>query len=432
MTRSLASVLLLLFASGRVLAACEAFFYYTVDGYQIHVDGSASAGNITVWKWFVNGILASTDGPQTTLTVSSNGTYKVCLVVKTSDNCSDDCCQYITVGTGGTSCEAVISYEIDGMKVWLDGSSSSSNLTGWQWFVDGNLFDDSGPFTDYTVPGPGTYEFCLVVWNADCCDTTCKTITVEESSGKPCEAVIKVETDGLNVYLNGSYSSSNITGWQWFVDGYLFDDTGPFTDYTVPGPGSYEFCLVVWNADCCDTTCKTITVEESGGKPCEAVIQHETDGLQVWLNGSFSSGDVTDWQWYLNGQWIALGATTDVLLPQSGTYEVCLIIFTADNCTDTACKEITVAELSGGSGMKTYYESGKLWLELQSPVAGAATIRLHAPDGRQWLSQHLSVQAGKNRIAIADGQLPVGVVFITVTLPEQKTPLRAVGMTLKN
>ncbi|MDW8393533.1 MAG: hypothetical protein RMK52_04740 [Chitinophagales bacterium] len=350
MTRSLASVLLLLFASGRVLAACEAFFYYTVDGYQIHVDGSASAGNITVWKWFVNGILASTDGPQTTLTVSSNGTYKVCLVVKTSDNCSDDCCQYITVGTGGTSCEAVISYEIDGMKVWLDGSSSSSNLTGWQWFVDG----------------------------------------------------------------------------------YLFDDSGPFTDYTVPGPGTYEFCLVVWNADCCDTTCKTITVEESGGKPCEAVIQHETDGLQVWLNGSFSSGDVTDWQWYLNGQWIALGATTDVLLPQSGTYEVCLIIFTADNCTDTACKEITVAELSGGSGMKTYYESGKLWLELQSPVAGAATIRLHAPDGRQWLSQHLSVQAGKNRIAIADGQLPVGVVFITVTLPEQKTPLRAVGMTLKN
>ncbi|MCS6991236.1 MAG: hypothetical protein NZL95_05175 [Chitinophagales bacterium] len=428
-TRLVLLILFFFFNNNHLRAACEAYFAYTVNGNEIHVDATASAGIVSSWTWLIDGVVASNAGPLTTLVVNTSGLYEVCLIIETIDGCSDDYCKSVSVESTTGPCEGVIKYETDGLHIWLDGSSSYGNITGWHWFVDGVLFSDTGPYAEYIAPEAGSYEFCLVIWNDGCCDTVCTLITVGEMGSGPCEAVIKHETDGLHIWLDGSSSYGNITGWHWFVDGVLFSDTGPYAEYIAPEAGSYEFCLVIWNDDCCDTVCTLITVGEMGSGPCEAVIKHETDGLFLYLDGSFSTGNITAWQWLLSNQVIAQEATAQVQLAQGGTYELCLIITTADNCQDTACQEITITEFTGDSEMKVYYEDGKLWLNLTASQPGTAVINLLAMDGRALLSEKIHLTIGQHQIFINDTQLPNGLVFLRVLLPD--TELQAKGLLIK-
>src|ERR1041385_8269191 len=93
---------------------CIASFSSSVDGYTIHLDGSASTGDVTHWEWYINGDLFSDAGPLTSI-ITDTGTFEICLVTVTASLCTDTICETVTVEQPSDDCEACFTYTLDGL-----------------------------------------------------------------------------------------------------------------------------------------------------------------------------------------------------------------------------------------------------------------------------------------------------------------------------
>ena len=242
-------------------------------------------------------------------------------------------------------CNASFSYSTDGFTINLNGSASTGDVTHWEWYLNGDFFSDMGPENHYTVNEAGTYEICLIITTASACiDTVCENVVVESQQGD-CNACFTSSANGLTIYLDGSCSTGDVTHWQWYINGELFSDAGPETHHTVGASGEYEICLVITTASgCIDTICQNVNVESQQGD-CNACFTSSVDGLTIYLDGSCSTGDVTHWQWYINGELFSdAGPETHHTVGASGEYEICLVITTASGCIDTICQQVNVEE----------------------------------------------------------------------------------------
>src|SRR4029077_16820938 len=83
------------------------------------------------------------------------------------------------------------------------------------------------------------------------------------------------------------------------------------------------------------------------------------DGNTINLDGSASTGDVTQWMWYINGDLFSDAGPQTHTIADSGTYTICLITTTASACVDTVCETVNVGQSQGDcEGCFTYSVDG--------------------------------------------------------------------------
>lgn len=342
-------------------ADCFANYDFEVDGMTFFFNSNTEPGpgDVDSYMWtFGDGSTA--DGENPSHTYAEPGVYNVCLVVHFASGCVAEYCNEVVVEGVGGDCTVTASIAaVDGMNYhFLASVTPDVEEVTYTWiFGDGTTFTEttagtpSDPWHLFTEPG--VYNVCVVIeTGAGCVDEYCFEIVVEGAGGD-CEADFEWDADGLTVHFieTADGAGADIISYYWeFGDGGVSDAMNPFHTYDVEG--DYEVCLTIVTADgCTHTFCDEITVEETGG-PCEAhyiVASTELtpDGWVVHFeNNSAAGGDIVSTTWYFGDGTVAETYDAEHVYTESGMYAVCLVIATADGCTDEYCFELFV----GGDG----------------------------------------------------------------------------------
>ncbi|MBX7110212.1 MAG: T9SS type A sorting domain-containing protein, partial [Chitinophagales bacterium] len=295
------------------------------------------------------------------------------------------------------------------------------DVVSWHWYINNDLFSDSGPETDVIVDEPGEYQICLVIETAaGCVDTFCHGVMVEAPQGD-CEAHFTWNVEGYTIFLNGSSSAGgDVVSWHWYINNDLFSDSGPETDVIVDEPGEYQICLVIETAaGCVDTFCHGVMVEAPQGD-CEAHFTWNVEGYTIFLNGSSSAGgDVVSWHWYINNDLFSdSGPETDAVVDEPGEYQICLVIETNAGCADTSCYQVIIEGLLNQQNNLKILPPGEdesLNLIVTAAVTGSIQISIFEMTGRQIFTHQESVQSGTMQYVIPfNKRLSTGIYLISV------------------
>lgn len=320
---------------------------------------SATPGTgVNSWQWKVNGNTVSTlQNP--TYTFSQPGTYTVCLIITTSNGCTDDFCKQITV-LPATTCavtfnatQAANSYQVNFQSTTTSNNTATQPIS-YQWtFGDGSGSSVANPTHTYTAPG--TYYVCVnVAFSNGCTAQKCDSVQVNNLNNNTCNAYFGHNNNGLNIstyaFLDSSTTNTPnnpITAWEWQVDNMIKSTQQNFT-YTFTSSGTYVVCLKITTLNgCTDTYCKTITV--GNNIQCNAnftaspvtgfpnKIEFTNTSTSPTIAGTFYSWNFGD------GSPIVQSMNAQHTYAQPGVYTVCLYLFNQNiQCYDTICKPVTV------------------------------------------------------------------------------------------
>ncbi|MBN2680971.1 MAG: PKD domain-containing protein [Bacteroidales bacterium] len=382
----LISIFLYTIASMGQIAECEARFNInntTFDnhGYLIFEDLSLyNNSDDTQWYWsFENGEPSSSNEPNPEVVFPDSGNFEICLTI-TENNCSSTICDTIELRNSKDSCYAEFDYYCDGSSHVNFFNQSSTSLGTYLWtFGDGYLSNDINPIHIYSEPG--FYEVCLIINSISCIDTICHTIFVGEPTG--CQAFFE-NNPGFwpNTYDFDDLSMGDIVLWYWdFGDGVYSVSSGSVR-HTYLDSGLFHVCLhVLTNSGCESSYCTDIYVENPMGGDCFShfEIQEEyCDNCFSFHNSSDISTEL--WYWDFGDGETLLGPANPIhTYLDSGWYNVCLTIYTTDNCVATYCDSLFVPESISDSTLSIsghVYAGGALLPE------GMAVLYKKLNDGR--------------------------------------------------
>lgn len=263
---------------------------------------------------------------------ASGGSWPVTLSVTSILNgCSGTATQTVTVST-----TPVAAFSVDPavgcMPLLVAFTSQSINSDFAQWsFGDGNTSGLTDPF--HTYAQPGTYNVTLVAEHmSGCTDTASSTVVVhplpiaaftlepEQSCYSPVAVQAINASQGAVSYAwdlgNGSSSALN-------QPSVVFND-----------PSTYTVQLVAFNQyGCTDTATVDFTVHPT---PVASFTVEPSPACATYPVYFFSTSQyATSMLWDLgNGQSSTLDAPVTIY-PQTGSYDVQLIVFGAGGCSDT-------------------------------------------------------------------------------------------------
>jgi len=226
--------------------------------------------------------------------------------------------------------------------------SSQIVVNSWQWtFGDNTSSTQQNPIHVY--PGAGTYYVCLTITaNSVCSSTFCDTIVITSGGSSGCNANFYSYPDTSSTCTSCSYFYDNSTGtglsYYWSFGDNTYDTIqNPHHSYNASG--YYTVCLTISNNSGCQSTyCDSIYVGGGILPGCNAYFYSypDTNNHSLLNFVDYSTGNPTSWLWSFGD-----GSTSTSQYPQhtyqsTGTYNVCLIINTA-NCVDTFCTVIAVS-----------------------------------------------------------------------------------------
>lgn len=348
---------------------CFANFDYEMDGLTFFFNSNTDPGpgDVESYQWFF-GDGSTSDAENPNHTYDGAGTYNVCLVVTFATGCVVEVCNEIIIEGGDCMVTAEVIATEGLNKHFIANVSPDVEEVTYTWiFGDGETFTETtaGTASDpwHTYDEPGIYTVCVIIeTGAGCVDEYCFEINVAADGGDDCDADFEWDEDGLmvNFFETADGDGYDIISYVWdFGDGTEADGPNPMHTYTEAG--EYEVCLTITTAaGCTNTYCHGISVEE-GGSPCAAgfVItgtELTPDGwLVVFENTSTSDGDITSTTWYFGDGTIGDSYDAEHYYTEGGSYIVCVVISTADGCTDEYCYEIVV-EGAGGDECDADFE----------------------------------------------------------------------------
>jgi gliding motility-associated-like protein len=302
-------------------------------------DGSTiSQGSINTWNWSFgdggNSILAS---PQRQYV--DTGTYDVQLIVSSLFGCSDTVINPVTVYLNPTA-DFTAANECNGVAInFNNGSTVGSNIS-YNWNMgDGNNSTLQNP--SYTYASAGIYNVTLIATTTDnCADTITKTI---ESYALPdaqftfsnvCDGATAVFTNTSTIAL-GTF----ISEWR-FGDGNTNSTLSPTHLYV--DSGTYTVSLVVLsNNNCVDSISNDITVFQQ--PIANWTANNECFGTAIsFQDASYPQASGLTYNWDFNDGNTAATANASNDYAIAGSYDVTLVISTANGCSDSLTNTVVV------------------------------------------------------------------------------------------
>jgi PKD repeat protein len=325
----------------------------TTDSIEFH---STVDSSTWTYLWIFGDNTSSTE-PDVIHHYAQPGTYTVChIVTYTSLGCDDTICQSVTVA-GTPSCgTAQFSYYIYGTNS-IHAYSTATNVptgtiyTWYLWNANGVLIQSQSNDTSYIRSqqlGNGTYRLCLFLYTANnlFCDSVCQSITIDSSnicSGLSAYYYPNTEGNGSILFTPSDTSAAHTHYWV-FGDGTTSTAVSPTHAYA--NGGVYQACLYISipGTTCLDSFCRTITVSATQCNAGFTYIQSSNATNTIQFTSTSTSADsITEYRWTLGDGTVLYGKDVTHAYAQSGEYEVCLYIYTANGCTSSYCDSVKVA-----------------------------------------------------------------------------------------
>lgn len=313
---------------------------------------------IQSWRWDFGDGNIDTVNQNPSHTYTTVGNFDVTLVVVDTNGCSSSILNsnLITVYTAVTANITHNAYQAQcGLPASVNfyGNSAGTNLT-YTWDLGDNT-TASGQNISHNYLAAGCYSPTLVVSNGFCSATAtlASCITVTE---QPNAAFTLSDTASctLPFIININNQSTGLTSFSWnFGDGgssSSFNPSHTYTGYTPLDTNSYPngvfpIILEVTNAVGCtdqDTQFVYISNLQATVNPSHIPCAPDTaqySAVSINTSNAFSS---VNWVWTLDNMFSTNGSSASAYYPDSGTYNVQVIVTDNIGCIDTANRVVQV------------------------------------------------------------------------------------------
>jgi gliding motility-associated-like protein len=297
---------------------------------------------VSQWNWnFGDGTTSTAQSP--THIYANSGTYNVTLIATAPAGCTDTVTLPVTVPPG-----IVASFGYNqgcGLtKTFTDMSTigAPGQIVSWNWsFGDGASSTQQNPTHTYATPG--VYNVQLLVGDADGCSKTTNQILFINAN--PVASFIAPQTcHGTATPFSNmtTLQGGNTMSHQWsFGNGQSSNVANPIVTYSQPG--TYTVTLISTGpGSCSDTFSSTIVVVPS---PQASFTLPPPCGLSQPITNTSSilpPGVISQYQWSFgnNSTSNLQNPSTNYTLP--GTYNVSLIVTSADGCVSSVAQPYTV------------------------------------------------------------------------------------------
>jgi gliding motility-associated-like protein len=310
-----------------------------------------SSGTGLTYHWlFGDGATATTTNP--THTYLNAGNYTVTLSVTDSFGCSDTFTRSAYIHIGNITVGFIASDTFANCPpLAVNFTDTSSNVVTYNWtFGNGNASSVASPSTIYTYPG--VYTVQLKGQNsAGCLDSFSRTITVLGPTG-----TLSYTPLGGCSPLTVQFSSvnSNTQSLIWDMNnGVTQTTTASSTTYTYTTPGVYLPKLLLSDGNSCLVPISgpdTIRVDSvsadfsfTGNNACQTATISFID------TAVFSVTSITAIYWDFGDGNSSTVHNPSHFYSAPGTYNVKLGITTAEGCSDTVIKPVTILAAPGVS-----------------------------------------------------------------------------------
>lgn len=145
---------------------------------------------------------------------------------------------------------------------------------------------------------------------------------------------------------------------------------------------------------------------------CSAVIGYtQTDSLYTFSTTDTGTPAYT-YQWSINGTAAGTGATTSTVLNTAGTYNVCVTVTDASQCSSTSCQSVTITGIADWQTLQVALFPNPtrdiVYINLTSPEAFKADLSVYDVHGRLIEQRAIEVAAGHNNFVLNTVAWPSG------------------------
>jgi len=233
--------------------------------------------------------------------------------------------------------------------------SDGATITNWNWDLDGDgQFNDAfGPSINHTfnAPSPPPFNVGLqIITDMDAPVSSYRLITVNPvpvanfSAADVCEGTASLVVDQSTI------SAGSIISWEWdYGDGNTLYDNATGTSFSTNfgAAGSYMVGLqVTSNQGCQSTTAENVTVDPMPTVAFSVDAICLGDQTEFTAISTVSSGQVTTYQWELNGNGFfddATGTTASTQFVSAGNYQIGLRVTSDQGCVNDTFQLVTIA-----------------------------------------------------------------------------------------
>ncbi len=276
---------------------CHAAFTITplsptagLSGWSIKFNSNISTTNDSIverrWTWG-DGTTTTGNLIDPTHTYTANGTYTVCLKIRSATGCTDSTCSTIIVPfTNQLSCTAYFTFTPVGQLVKFNGRPSvvpaGDSIIQYKWeYGDGQVQTGLYPEPQHQYAQTGLYNVCLTIRTTRGCESKiCKQVVVPQVTYVQCVPHFtfeRVTSAPRTIRFNSATSwiptNDSITERKWtFGDGtaaLLGNTVNPLHQYATAG--IYTVCLRIKTAlGCVNEFCQPISVDSGYVTPPNA------------------------------------------------------------------------------------------------------------------------------------------------------------------
>ncbi len=321
------------------------------------------------YQWnFGNATSSSSTNPS--VSYSSAGVYDVSLIIRNSMGCRDTILKpgFIAIEDLVTNFTSDVTNGCVGAPIqFTDLSTSNPNI--WHWdFGDGTTDTVENPLHSYAAAG--TYTVSLFSANSSSCADSVTYTSYITVSPSPIANFGGSNLLSCNVPLTVQFYDSSLNAVSWFWD---FGDSTTSTlqnpSHTYISLDTFDVTLTVMNVDSCVSSF-TIPSMVKIAAP-EAIIHADTTrGCSPLLvnftsDSSISNSPVVGWFWSFGDGQISTQQNPSHVFTQDSIYDITLIIFNAEGCTDTVVRN---SYIRAGSKPTGEYTSTDTSICLYSPI----------------------------------------------------------------
>ncbi|MCT4580748.1 MAG: PKD domain-containing protein [Flavobacteriales bacterium] len=306
--------------------------------------------SISSWSWDVD-----EDGVEdySTSTVVHQygvaGEYDIVLTVGASNGCENSLTQTITRYPAPQANFSTDVTCINGGGARFMNTSTVSTgsivLNNWD-FGGGNGSTQESP--NYIFPSIGSFPVLLeVVSNHGCVDSVIQNVNVLP---KPSAGFIQDTTQGCPImcitFSDTSNDSGGIVEWNWKFENDYGESNEQNPAYCYASSGIYDVGLIVTNVEGCMDTLENNGLITIHATPVSdfMVSPTSTDVQNATVNFTNNSIDAAAWRWdFDDGSGYNYSDYNPIhLYSDSGHYEIELIVYNANLCTDTSYQIVEI------------------------------------------------------------------------------------------
>lgn len=344
-----------------LIALKQAFEFSNVDAGATAIPGTKGCVPFTVnfqntsasavtYLWVFGDGTATTTQKSPTHTFTAGGIFSVRLVAYNPNACNLTDTVFLTINVNDNVVDADFSFEkldsCSSPRVQFT-NTSKYNANGPAQFVwdfgDGSTFNGVTPPV-HNYASNGSYNVKLIITDTSACNSPDSVVKTIDIDGFQVNALFNIKDTvcGLNITLDNTSTGAQTYAWN-FGDGQSSTAAAP--QHVYGAAGTYVITLIAANPLSCngaDTFVRTVTFKNKPLADYSYMPNPPVPNEPIQFTNQSSGATRYQWDFGYGGQ-RSTAVNPSHLYPATGRYNVCLVAYNDEGCTDTICKAVDAA-----------------------------------------------------------------------------------------